>query len=201
VTAALCKQGSKQVYSRPVIAGLSSGKCYSQSSSSPDSSSSPVSAPSSPDDKGSGAKKTSKGFADALAKFEGHVSFPKMLRYSPFVQMGDPQGKIVEGKIVHIVNDDLYIDFGFKFNCVCPRPSKNGEAYILGRSVRLLVHDLELSTRFLGSKTDLTILEADCTLLGLVGKRTMSLGSPVEEGSEPTTTEQLQLPTSKMAVT
>lgn len=40
--------------------------------------------------------------------------------------MGDPQGKIVEGKIIHVVNDDLYIDFGSKFNCVCPRPSKNG---------------------------------------------------------------------------
>lgn len=44
--------------------------------------------------------------------------------------MGDPAGKIVEGKIYHIVGDDLYIDFGGKFPCVCPRPQKNGE-YVL----------------------------------------------------------------------
>jgi len=110
------------------------------------------------------------GFAQAMAKMEGHESFTKLLKKSPLVQMGDPQGKIVEGRIVHVVNDDLYIDFGLKFNCVCTRPNKNGESYVLGKKVRLLVHDLELSTRFLGAKTDLTILEADCTLIGLAGK-------------------------------
>jgi len=110
------------------------------------------------------------GFAQAMAKMEGHESFTKLLKKSPLVQMGDPQGKIIEGRIVHVVNDDLYIDFGLKFNCVCPRPNKNGQAYTLGKKVRLIVHDLELSTRFLGAKTDLTILEADCTLIGLAGK-------------------------------
>lgn len=39
--------------------------------------------------------------------------------------MGDPENKIVSGKIYHIVGDDLYIDFGWKFNCVCTRPPKN----------------------------------------------------------------------------
>ncbi|CAL8074448.1 unnamed protein product [Orchesella dallaii] len=107
------------------------------------------------------------GFAKAMAKIEGHESFPKTLRYSPLTKMGDPQGKIVEGTIVHVVDNDLYIDFGAKFNCVCPRPTKNGSGYTLGKKVRLMIHDLELSTRFLGAKTDLTILEADCSILGL----------------------------------
>lgn len=40
-------------------------------------------------------------------------------------KMGDPVDKIVTGKIYHIVENDLYIDFGWKFHCVCTRPQKN----------------------------------------------------------------------------
>ncbi|RWS07161.1 28S ribosomal protein S28-like protein, partial [Dinothrombium tinctorium] len=81
--------------------------------------------------------------------------------------MGSLEGKVVVGEVFHIIKDDLYIDFGAKFHCVCKKP-RNSNQYVRGAKVKLRLNDWELSARFLGSKTDLTLLEADCTLLGLI---------------------------------
>ncbi|KAJ6640967.1 28S ribosomal protein S28, mitochondrial [Pseudolycoriella hygida] len=123
--------------------------------------------------------KTLGGFARAFEKFnrpenfttpepQDNATFLSLLRNSKFIDMGDPLDKIVTGKIFHIVDDDLYIDFGWKFHCVCTRPQKNAGDYVRGAKVKLRVKDLELSSRFLGSSNDLTILEADCQLIGLI---------------------------------
>uniref|UniRef100_A0A7I4Z2M9 S1-like domain-containing protein n=1 Tax=Haemonchus contortus TaxID=6289 RepID=A0A7I4Z2M9_HAECO len=111
-------------------------------------------------------------FVDSLGRdvtdMNRGLTFARMLRQSKFVQLGDFNGRLVTGKIVHRVQDDLYIDFGLKFNAVCKAPPVNSEAYREGALVLLRLHDPELSEQFLGSIHDLTLLEADATLVRLL---------------------------------
>lgn len=94
-------------------------------------------------------------------------TFASLMRNCKVTAMGDPVGKTVVGRIYHVVGDDLYIDFGHKFGCVCTKPREGRGYYIRGTEVKLKVKSLELSERFLGYDRDISLLEADCILLGI----------------------------------
>ncbi|VDK84039.1 unnamed protein product, partial [Onchocerca ochengi] len=98
---------------------------------------------------------------------QDHKRFAELFRHSKFVQLADFEGRIVIGEIVRRIADDLYIDMGLKFNAVCKAPVMKNESYRIGAKVLLRLHDPELSELFLGSTKELTLLEADATLLGL----------------------------------
>ncbi|WKY14653.1 hypothetical protein Q1695_000298 [Nippostrongylus brasiliensis] len=114
------------------------------------------------------------------------LTFSRMLRQSKFVDLGDFNGRLVTGRIVLRVQDDLYIDVGLKFNAVCKVPAVNSEEYREGAVVLLRLHDPELSERFLGSDRDLTLLEADATLMRLLRSGSGKGGPQRSKGGERT---------------
>lgn len=94
-------------------------------------------------------------------------SFASLLRQSNFVNLGDFRNAIVIGKIFHLTENDLYVDVGLKFHAVVKKPREDNRLYVRGATVKLRLLDYELSDRFIGSKKDTSVKEADAILLGL----------------------------------
>jgi hypothetical protein len=70
---------------------------------------------------------TDKSESSELQANKQNLTFAQMFRRSKFVAMGDLENKVLVGRIFDTVGDDLYIDYGGKFNAVCKRPERNGE--------------------------------------------------------------------------
>ena len=97
-----------------------------------------------------------------------NVTFEELFKKSKFVDMFDPVGKIVDGKIIAADGPNLYIDFGTKFHAVAVRPNRFSERYVKGARVKVLIKDLEVGMHFLGSNVDTSSLEASVELIGLL---------------------------------
>ena len=96
------------------------------------------------------------------------VTFEQLFKASKFVDMLDPVGKIVDGKIIAVDGPNLYVDFGGKFHGVAIKPYKFSERYSKGARVKVLINDLEVGMHFLGSNTDTSLLEASIEIVGLL---------------------------------
>ena len=94
------------------------------------------------------------------------ITFQKLLDESLLTKFGRPDNKCLVGKITDICNDDLYIDFGGKFDAVLKKPEEKSNFYKKGALVRILLRKFEMTGEFLGDPRHITLCEADALLVG-----------------------------------
>ena len=58
---------------------------------------------------------------------EKEYTFEELLEGSQLMKIRRPQGRAVSGIITNVCNDDLYVDFGGKFEVVVKKPAMNPE--------------------------------------------------------------------------
>lgn len=129
-------------------------------------------------------KKTSSSTTPPPPPQNEPMTFAKMFRQSKFVQLGGLKGRLLSGRIVDVVDDDLYVDFGGKFHAVVQRPkSKQQDQYTIGAVVSIRLQTWEMAARFLGASRHISLLEADAQLVGLLkraDRTTKSRGKDID---------------------
>lgn len=93
-------------------------------------------------------------------------TFKELFESSKFARMVDPVGREVEGEVIAVTEEHLYIDFGFKFHGVVDKPTGNENLLSKGSRVVVLVNDLEVTEHFQGASKHTSLLEADIELKG-----------------------------------
>ena len=104
-------------------------------------------------------------------------TFPEMMAKSRLLTScgSSPVGHRALGKVIGVVDDNLYIDFGGKFHGVVPCPELEADVYTVDTLVEVIVKDLEMSEHFLGDPQDSSLLEAEIRLVGLLTESKMNL--------------------------
>ena len=97
-------------------------------------------------------------------------TFKELFESSKFARMVDPVGREVEGEVIAVTAEHLYIDFGFKFHGVVDKPTGNGDKLSKGSRVVVLVNDLEVTEHFQGASKHASLLEADIELKGYLDR-------------------------------
>lgn len=92
-------------------------------------------------------------------------TFSEIFKRSQFATVLDPIKQKVEGKVLAVVEDKMYVDFGCKFHAVVPVPKARPESYDKGTRVVVRVLDLEMTNHFIGDHRDLSLLEAQAELV------------------------------------
>ena len=111
-------------------------------------------------------------------------SFAEMFRQSKLARLGPSPRKIVSGKIVRIIGDDIFVDVGLKFYAVVKKPKQSKTLAYANKNlqkefapffsssefkqndhVNVKLIDLEMTGHFLGHSKHSTLLEAEAELL------------------------------------
>ena len=100
--------------------------------------------------------------AGAERQENANETFRDLFQRSKFANMLDPVNQEVEGEVLAIVKDQIYVDFGCKFHAVVPKPVTTIRK---GTRVTVRILDLEMTNHFVGDHRDISLLEAEVELV------------------------------------